>query len=545
MRTMKYTCRPFLLLLIIFSFFTLQTVQAADLQPVNPVQALHSIGLFRGSDRGLELERAPSRLEGAVMLVRLLGKESHVLSTHYTHPFTDVPKWGSPYIAYLYQMKLTTGTGPKTFSPAATLTLTQYSTLVLRSLGYSDGDFNWKNAPAKAVDIGMLTQNQSALLMMKPTFTREHLGELSYYGLKTLMKDSTSTLMAKLIEQDKVISASAGEQVGLYMITNTMKLQEIIQQALLVQDTSLRIPIHGYTGDVESDFKFIFKKAVAQIESITGISPLSSGAKFWVQDNTLHISISYTDSKEAFQEKQNKLAVARKKAEEVIASILRDAMSEYEKSLAIHDYIVNQTVYNTESAESGQLTFADNTYYGVLIEGKATCLGYAETMKLMGELAGLEVIVVLGDTVRDGETVGHAWNLVRINGEYYHIDPTWNDPVLSTGEQILSRDYFLITDAEIQTTHVWERAKYPSATRTSQNYYIKNNLVVQDYAGFVQKLQSEVSQRHQEISIKIINKDVHLKDLRSIITSDLGVSSYSASENTYLGIIHITQITYW
>ena len=105
---------------------------------------LHEVGLFQGTGTTAsgapqyDLDRAPTRAEAAVMLVRLLGKEADAKALTYTAPFTDLEGWEAPYVQYLYDNKLTTGATATTFEPKAKCSAQMYTTFLLRSLGYSD-----------------------------------------------------------------------------------------------------------------------------------------------------------------------------------------------------------------------------------------------------------------------------------------------------------------------------------------------------------------------------------------------------------------------
>ena len=84
---------------------------------------LHEVGLFQGTGMTAsgapqyDLDRAPTRAEAAVMLVRLLGKEADAKALTYTAPFTDLAAWEQPYIQYLYDNGLTQGTSATSWSP--------------------------------------------------------------------------------------------------------------------------------------------------------------------------------------------------------------------------------------------------------------------------------------------------------------------------------------------------------------------------------------------------------------------------------------------
>jgi transglutaminase/protease-like cytokinesis protein 3 len=132
-------------------------------------------------------------------------------------------------------------------------------------------------------------------------------------------------------------------------------------------------------------------------------------------------------------------------------------MSEQDKVRAVHDYIINLADYDTKGVESESISEESHSPYGILVDKTGVCDGYAETACLILDRIGIECIKVLGTA--DG--IGHAWNIVKIDGKYYHMDITYDDPVWSDGRNTLEHDYFLLDDMEISKDHEWERDKYP------------------------------------------------------------------------------------
>lgn len=125
---------------------------------------LKSLGLFVGSDKGFELDRAPTRVEEVVMLIRLLGKEQTALSGNWTHPFTDVPAWADKYIGYAYENSLAGGIGGGKFGTDTPATAQMFATFVLRAMGYTDDtrggtDFTYARAVDFAMDRGLIAGN--------------------------------------------------------------------------------------------------------------------------------------------------------------------------------------------------------------------------------------------------------------------------------------------------------------------------------------------------------------------------------------------------
>lgn len=155
--------------------------------------ALQSLGLFQGTSKGYELERPATRLEGIVMLIRLLGKEQAALSYTSSHPFTDVPAWATRYVAYAYQQGYTSGIDATTFGSTMNLRYLDYMTFLLRALGYSDsgGDFSWSTADQSAVDLGIQTAGERQAIVQSGQFLRDHVAYTSYRALFVKTKRSS------------------------------------------------------------------------------------------------------------------------------------------------------------------------------------------------------------------------------------------------------------------------------------------------------------------------------------------------------------------
>lgn len=189
-----------IILIIIISTFSVSAYGENIMDNTGKAEVLKELGMFQGTENGFELHRQPTRVESAIMLVRLLGVEKDVKEGKYNHPFTDVPKWADNYVGYMYEKGLTTGIGGNSFGSNNLIDVKSYATFVLRSLGYSDsnGDFTWKNALAFSEDKGLLTMEEINLLN-KQSFKRDGLVLLSYNALKTKLKNLENTLSEKLM----------------------------------------------------------------------------------------------------------------------------------------------------------------------------------------------------------------------------------------------------------------------------------------------------------------------------------------------------------
>lgn len=184
--------------------------------------ALYKLGLFRGNDvpygSGYDLESAPTRIQGLVMFLRLLGEEQYALSySEGSVSFADVPDWALPYVAYAYDKGYTKGQeinsqGQVVFGSEQLLASRDYMTFLLRALGYGESvDFTWESAVSDAQTLGVLTAEESRFLVEKP-FLRAQVAYLSYLSLSTPMVGEEGTILDRLISMG-AISATAADAV--------------------------------------------------------------------------------------------------------------------------------------------------------------------------------------------------------------------------------------------------------------------------------------------------------------------------------------------
>lgn len=110
--------------------------------------------------------------------------------------------------------------------------------------------------------------------------------------------------------------------------------------------------------------------------------------------------------------------------------------TDYEKIKAIHNYIIKNATYD--------VSVEKNSAYDNLINRSSVCQGYALlTYKMMKE-AGIDCRIITGE----GKGVSHAWNIVKLDGSWYNIDCTWDDPVAPDKKPHLEYTYFLKSNAD-------------------------------------------------------------------------------------------------
>lgn len=186
--------------------------------------ALKTMGLFRGSDvaygSGYELESAPTRIQGLIMFLRLLGEDA--VAQAYPGSgitFADVPEWALPYAAYAYDRGYIKGRGVDSqwrvvFGASDLLTARDYMTFLLRALGYVEGsDFQWLSAVEDAQSIGVLTAGEKTLLSEK-SFLRAQVVYLSYFSLSAKLAGEENSLLDRLINKGTIDSNTASSAMS-------------------------------------------------------------------------------------------------------------------------------------------------------------------------------------------------------------------------------------------------------------------------------------------------------------------------------------------
>ena len=190
------------------------TASGSSAESTDRADKLASLHLFQGTEQGYQLNASPSRIQGLVMLIRLLGMEDEALACTEDVPFTDIG-WGKAYVAYGYANGLAKGTSETTFAPNSALNAQGYVTFLLRALGYTDaegGDFTWKTALEFAAEKSLISSD-SVSALAAAVFNRGDMVDLSYAALTCQMKDGGKTLAESLSEAG-VFTEDEGRAAG-------------------------------------------------------------------------------------------------------------------------------------------------------------------------------------------------------------------------------------------------------------------------------------------------------------------------------------------
>ncbi len=134
----------------------------------------------------------------------------------------------------------------------------------------------------------------------------------------------------------------------------------------------------------------------------------------------------------------------QEKIDEIVAGMPFYFVTDYQRALYLHDYIVDHVVYGETSN--------DQTAYGALVEGEAVCAGYADAYRQLLNAVGIEAATISGIANNGVSMEAHAWSMVWLDGKCYFTDVTWDDPISETGD-VLSHAYFNLTLEQISLDH--------------------------------------------------------------------------------------------
>ena len=216
-------------------------------------------------------------------------------------------------------------------------------------------------------------------------------------------------------------------------------------------------------------------------------------------------------------------------------------MSEYEKVLAIHDFIIKRTSYDFEALEgikNNQSKDEAFSIIGVFAKRRAVCWGISSAVKALCDYCEIRSIVVIGDTLPREEDVRHAWNIGKIGEEYYHLDATFD--IKQKGDISFCYDYFNLSDVLMGVDHSWDRDFYPKCQGREENYYYKNKLFVKTREELLAHIENKLKGNESYIAVKYASEDMlDNSQLDTVITGAFlklgraGAYSYCVSDKTH------------
>ncbi|WP_027626119.1 transglutaminase domain-containing protein [Clostridium lundense] len=302
-------------------------------------------------------------------------------------------------------------------------------------------------SPVEGVNITIGTKNN--IIDIHPP--KDGFAEGSYYVVvKSGLNSTKKQKIKRMCRMKFVVEKDSQEENTMY---------NAIKNSLLAVDAKVNI---------KNCVDFDYEKVPQTINKVVNENPLIlyySGA--WT-DADGNIDWEYFKDRKAYMDDMDKL---RKKTNEIIKELIKPEMDEYEKEKAMHDYIVTHCRYDREGGcANTSITAAEShSAYGVLVNGLGTCDGYAEAMQYVMNQLSIECGKIT--STKDG--LNYDWNIIKINGRWYHLDVTADD-VFDNDNSKIWHGYFNVTDEKMREKYKYGN-DYPPCNSKEDNYYYRED----------------------------------------------------------------------
>lgn len=298
----------------------------------------------------------------------------------------------------------------------------------------------------------------------------------SDFSINKLGIKNNSFYFNTLTEEQKIIYTAIANGVKDLSSEIDLKEYNYIDSETAMKD--VEIALHKFLLDHPEVFYLEEKYSVESIETLS---------KTRIR---LRLNYSY-ENMEQLNEKINEIDV-------IINNIISECNiiegESFNNEVKIHDYL-GESISYYKYEKISDIPNKCHNIYGALVENSAVCDGIAKALQVLLDRAGINSIVVSGSL----KSEPHAWNLVEIDGEWYHTDLTSNKSIESVDENVVVHSYFNITSEEIKESHtIDEENILPQSTSNNNNYYIKNNSYIDNMSDFNTKLKSILDNNKNE-----------------------------------------------
>lgn len=212
----------------------------------------------------------------------------------------------------------------------------------------------------------------------------------------------------------------------------------------------------------------------------------------------------------------------QEKIEQAALNLLKQLPSDatdYEKVKYVYETIIHQTEYSVSAPDNQNIC-------SVFLGQVSVCQGYAKAVQYLLQKLGVNTTLVLG-TVETGE--GHAWNMVKVNNQYYYVDATWGDAsylvqmkegLEQNSTPSISYDYLCVTTEDIlQTHHMSDMIPLPICDSLDANYYVREGAYFREmnYGQLEQLIERYRQESRESVTLKCADTSVYQQMVRELI----------------------------
>lgn len=219
--------------------------------------------------------------------------------------------------------------------------------------------------------------------------------------------------------------------------------------------------------------------------------------------------------------------------QQVIDSYINNTnnMTDFNKEVYLHDSIAKDTKYYTDITNIYDIPEEYHTIYGVFIKKQGVCDGFAKSMQILLDRVDIENIFVTGML----SDTAHAWNMVKMDGEWYHLDVTSDKNIKEPDgtTKIPVHTYFNVTDQFILQSHtIDDKELNPVAAATKDNYFIKTNAYISSTDNFEERIKEIVQAESQNNALEFSTDLFDVPDKLLKVLYDINFNNYKTSNGS-------------
>lgn len=334
------------------------------------------------------------------------------------------------------------------------------------------------------------------------------------------LNDSVTVAFNKLFSNN---SNNLFDIKGLGDLVNEDDIKSLKDSGIKGNDISINASYYPYYGMLNDNEKALYKQVYANANSIKStfvpsIKVNSSEVNnavlavfydhpelFWLDNEysykydtsgkCVQIIIKFNDTSNNIYESKNRFNNVSNKIISGASKYDRD----FDKEKYVHDYIVNNTSYNTNAS-------LNQSAYSALVNKESVCAGYARAFQYLMIRMGIPTYYVVGKAGED-----HAWNIVALDDGYYNVDVTWDD------QRRITYNYFNRTDKQFSSSHVRRNLSLnlPSCNGVKYQYITSNNPVKRVIKKYVKVTPNDNNNNNNNTikdEIKVNNYDNNVVD---------------------------------
>ena len=432
--------------LVLVLSLSMPTMAADADEQTRAADRMVELGIYKGDQNGnLNLDQGLSRAELAALLTRIRGDEGLVTGNPSAYAakclFTDVPDWAKTYVGYCADNSLMNGYSTTQFGPGDPVTPGQACTVILRHLQYPETDWSYLTATVKAASVGLVPDSG----MEGATITR---GNMAIIISRALEMEAGAVIVPATPEPIGGVQHVSGVTVsdGTGFISDTPLTFRLVDgKDYAREDFSQAANPAIFTGEYTRGMynalyqSYIDRDAIWPSNEDNRKNPFYSYACFVApsietRDNLrailLDISRDYyfytgAESYAAELYKYPSYSIVTVEKQEYAISQATETVITQGASMSIKDAITlftqhvrSRITYDAKRGAGVEQVFSD----GAPVQG--ACGTYAYAFQYLCDRVGITCITVAGDN--------HAWNMVCLDGAWYHCDPTNNRILVET-----------------------------------------------------------------------------------------------------------------